>query len=119
MGTTNYPSCTSTSNYYVTVNTSYTTSSTTGNYCPSVYYTRRMLVMLPRKWSRQTTRGFCDCISSLPSFGVKAELLIEGTVDVIDPDIEKRDFDDFINLLNSRGNPCDRDALKKFLAGAE
>jgi hypothetical protein len=97
------------------INLSYSTTSTTAsNYVP-LLIERHLLVEHPKNWTREQNIAWCKLVNNTHC-GFRVELYIHGEVDIIDPHVEKRSFNDFVELLLIRaGSFVVEDKVNKFL----
>lgn len=113
MGTYNYnnSSCTD-SSVIITVSSNSTFTNTPSSYM--FLYTppppRMLIVPLPKKWSKSRRLAWVKFVNEETKTGWKVIMIITGTIEIIDPNIERRSMKEFLDIM--RWNACDEDRKK-------
>lgn len=122
MSITDSASTTSTS-YTVVITSNYASATTAcGNYSGNFTVTvtmppppRRILVKTPKKWGKKACMEWADLINHKTRTGWVVEMILTGEVIVTDPNIEVRDFYDFLELLKWRASEQDKKKIDAFV----
>lgn len=74
-----------------------------------------MIVTCPKWWIRADTVACAKLINVETDTGWKITLIMYGDVDIVDPEIEKRDMCDFLPLLLSGASVEDIEKINAFM----
>lgn len=80
---------------------------------------RRILVSMPKEWSREKLGGWVDLINQKTRTGWIVEMMMfGGEIVICDPNIERRTFDEFLALLLWRASENDKALINEFVKTA-
>ena len=118
------PTTATTGSYWSNVDATDTTGTTTGTtttvYCdwytvrPTQYKPRKLLVNTPAHWTQQNSDDFIRLVNTETDTGWKVTMRINGDIEIIDPDIEIREMEDFVPLLKTNANSQDKRIIDHF-----
>ena len=96
------------------------TCSSCGSTSWSLPRPRRMLVHVPSHWARETVLAFVRLLNKETNTGWTINMVIwnDPEITICDPDIEVREFSDWLSLVAFRANPEDAARLRSFVESA-
>ena len=82
------------------------------------YIVRRVIVKHPEHWDKQKTADYVKLVNKETNTGWKIDMVFEGDVAIVDPDVEIREMDEFAILLKHRASQEDCEKIDKFFKEA-
>jgi len=80
---------------------------------------KRMIVNHPGWWNSEKTAAYVKLVNKETNTGWNIEMVINGDVAIVDPDIEVREMDEFIPLLKKHASVGDRRKIDVFFSEEE
>jgi len=91
-----------------------TGTSTTNWYYSTVQVVKKYLVGCPENWGQDIIDAFCRLINDETATGFHINMIINGDIKIIDPNIEVRDMDSFRMLVRSYASGDDTKKINAF-----
>jgi hypothetical protein len=111
-GLTDTSTSTNFGNYYYDTAIPWTNSAY--HYYQPIVTIRKILVHHPDHWTEEQGLKFVELINIKTKTGFTVTLLIKGKVLITDPDVEQREMNDFVPLLQKRASGTDLQIINKF-----
>ncbi len=82
-------------------------------------YTRKLLVRMPKNWSKRDQDAFINLVNKETNTGWKIIMVVHGDVELVDHDIEVVSLRSFFDIVKSGSGATDKEKIVDFINNTE